>query len=169
MSRDVAGGEHGPRRQRYTEAWFLWDRADISRALPVVSFHHTELVDSEPAASLPVTVSFACTPLLGSSRFMLPTNHAATATIFDFLQLLLSPASNLCTRLVGFCVRVQLLFLEPVASRALSLCDDTFTNIIVMSGNVQRSSRMYADTWCIWREAGSQRSHIGPHLYFVES
>ena len=97
MSRDVAGGEHGPRRQRYTEAWFLWDRADISRAPPVVSFHHTELVDSEPAASLPVTVSFACTPLLGSSRFMLPTNHAATATIFDFLQPLLSPASNLCT------------------------------------------------------------------------
>ena len=39
MSRDVAGGEHGPRRQRYTEAWFLWDRADISRAPLVVSFH----------------------------------------------------------------------------------------------------------------------------------
>ena len=72
MSRDVAGGEHGPRRQRYTEAWFLWDRADISRAPPVVSFHHTELVDSEPAASLPLTVSFACTLLLGSNRFMLP-------------------------------------------------------------------------------------------------
>jgi len=222
MSRDVAGGEHGPRRERYTEAWLLWDRADISPAPPVVSFHH---VDSVPAASLPATVSFACTPLLDSNRFMLPTNHAATATIFDFLQPLLSPASNLCTFShestiyetfqtlcntsslsfplsssdfargkfdwlvcacsiwhvldivalakqfcsVGFCVRVQLLFLEPVASRALSLCDDAFTDIIVMSGSVQRSSRMYADTWCIWRKAGSQRSRIGPQLYFIES
>ena len=26
MSRDVAGGEHGPRRERYTDAWLLWDR-----------------------------------------------------------------------------------------------------------------------------------------------
>jgi len=25
MSRDAAGGEHGPRRERYTEVWLLWD------------------------------------------------------------------------------------------------------------------------------------------------
>lgn len=37
MSRDIAGGEHGPRRVRYIEAWLLWDRADISPVPPVVS------------------------------------------------------------------------------------------------------------------------------------
>ena len=37
MSRDIAGGEHGPRRERYTEAWLLWDRAYIGPVPPVVS------------------------------------------------------------------------------------------------------------------------------------
>ena len=226
MSRYVAGGEYGPRRERFTEAWFLWDRANISCAPPVVSFHLHKQLESLPATILPATVSFACTPLLGSNKFMLPTNHAATAALFNFLKPILSPASNLCTfshetviaetfqklcntsslnfplscsdfasgafdwlvcacsiwhvldivalaKLfcsVGFCVRVQLLFLEPVDNRVLSLCDDAFTDIIVMSGRVQRSSHMYADTWCVWRKAGSQqRSQIGPHVHFVES
>jgi hypothetical protein len=97
MSRYVAGGEYGPRRERFTEAWFLWDRANISCAFPVVSSHYRKRLESLPATSQPATVSFACTPLLGSNKFMLPTNRAATAALFNFLKPILSPASNLCT------------------------------------------------------------------------
>ena len=88
MSRHVAGGEEGPRRERYTEAWFLWDKADSVSLGPIASFHAQTQACVGPSPSLTMCSSVFCawTPSLGSADYMLPTHVAATTTILNFLQ-----------------------------------------------------------------------------------